>query len=97
MIQVHSGTEVAPGFSSPDVYFLPEYGRAAGLADGGEWLLFEGHEGAWQVPLILRTLPGGGLDAISPVYTGIFASPSLTPQQVREAGDEMVDCVRARV
>lgn len=96
MIHVHSGTDVALGFPSPDVYFLPEYGRAAGLADGGEWVLLEAHDGAWQVPLILRTLPDGAKDAISPVYTGVFASPSLTSQQVQEAWSETVECLRAR-
>jgi hypothetical protein len=96
MIHVHSGEDVALGFPSPDVYFLPEYGRAAGLADAGEWVLFEAHGGAWQVPVIVRTLEDGAKDAISPVYTGIFASPSLSSQQVRQAWSETVDCLRAR-
>jgi len=96
VIHVHSGKEVALGFPSPDVYFLPEFGRVASIADDGDWVLLEDHEGAWQVPLIVRTLVDGTKDAISPLYTGIFASPSLSHQQVRRAWSETVDCLRAR-
>ena len=72
--------------ASPDLYFLPGYGRAAGLADGGEWILLEAFDGAWQMPLIVRSLIGGAKDAISPYgYSGIYASPSLSPVQIKEA------------
>jgi hypothetical protein len=30
---------------SPDVYFLPAYGKAASIADSGEWLLLEAFDG----------------------------------------------------
>jgi len=72
--------------ASPDLYFLPGYGRAAELADGGEWILLEAFDGAWQMPLIVRSLVGGAKDAISPYgYSGIYASPSLSPVQIQEA------------
>ena len=96
MIRVHLGHQLPDGFPSPDVYFLPGYGRAAGVADDGEWVLFEAHDGAWQVPLILRTLIDGAKDAISPTFSGGYASPSLTSQQIQEAWSATVSCLRER-
>jgi hypothetical protein len=92
-MNVHLGLENL-GFPSPDVYFLPGYGRAAAVADGGEWALLEAFSGAWQMPVILRTLAGGANDAISPAYTGAYASPSLSPSQVRAAWSASVDWLR---
>lgn len=80
--------------TAPDVYFLPGYGRAASIADGGEWLLLESFDGAWQVPLIVRTLPDGAKDAISPTFSGVYASPSLSSGQIQEAWSETTDSLR---
>jgi hypothetical protein len=93
-IRLHRGDRLPDEFPSPDVYFLPEYGRAAGIADGGEWLLVEAFEGAWQVPLIVRTTIDGAKDAISPTYSGVYASPSLSSSQVQEAWSATVNCLR---
>lgn len=79
---------------SPDVYFLPGYGRAASIADGGEWLLLQAHEGAWQVPLIVRTLADGAKDAISPAFSGVYASQSLSAEQIGEAWNATTDSLR---
>ena len=78
----------------PDVYFLAAYGRAASIADGGEWLLLEAHDGGWRVPLIVRTLADGAKDAISPTFSGIYAAPSLSSAHVREAWTAAVDSLR---
>jgi hypothetical protein len=78
-IRVHRG-HLPQGLPSPDVYFLPTYGRAAGAADGGEWILLEAFDGAWQVPLIVRTLSADTKDAISPTYSGSGLSISLPPE-----------------
>jgi hypothetical protein len=80
----------------PDVYFLPEYGQAASIADGGEWLGIEAYDGAWRMPLIVRALPDGALDAITPTFSGIYASPALAPEQVREAWSSTLDNLRHR-
>jgi hypothetical protein len=93
-VNVHVGPERSLGFQSPDVYFLPGYGRAAGIADGGNWVLLEAFDGAWQVPVILRTLVDGAIDAISPAYTGTYASPSLSQLQIQEAWSATVDWLR---
>ena len=82
---VQPDRSVPQGAPAPDVYFLPGYGRAAGIADGGEWVLLESFDGAWQVPLIVRALPDGAKDAISPTYSGVFASAYLSPLQIQEA------------
>src|SRR5664280_2164011 len=76
---------------SPDIYFQPGYGRAASVADGGKWVLVEDYDGAWQVPLIVRTLVNGTKDAISPTFSGIYASPTLSPVQLLEAWSATVD------
>jgi lipopolysaccharide/colanic/teichoic acid biosynthesis glycosyltransferase len=95
VIRVHSENRFPEGIPSPDVYFLPEYGRAAALADPGEWLLLEAYDGAWQMPLIVRTLVDGTKDATSPYgYSGVYASGSLTPPQIHEAWGATVTCLR---
>jgi serine/alanine adding enzyme len=95
MIHVHRGRQLPDGLTSPDTYFLPGYGWASGIADDGEWVLLEAYDGAWQVPLILRTLADGAKDAISPYgYTGIYASPTLSLTQVKEAWSSSVNCLR---
>jgi serine/alanine adding enzyme len=95
MIRVHLGDHVPDGLQSPDVYFLPGYGRAAAIADGGEWVLLEAFDGAWQMPLIVRTLPDGMKDAISPYgYSGVYASPSLSSEQIKEAWSTTIDRLR---
>jgi hypothetical protein len=95
MIHVHRGHQLPDGFPSPDVYFLPGYGHAAGAADGGEWVLLEAFDGAWQMPLIVRTLADGEKDAISPYgYSGIYASPSLSSEQIQDAWTATIDSLR---
>jgi serine/alanine adding enzyme len=86
LIRVHFKHEPLEGLPSPDVYFLQGYGRAASITDDGEWVLLEAFDGAWQVPLVLRTIVNGGKDAISPYgYSGVYASPSLSSSQVQKA------------
>jgi hypothetical protein len=86
LIHLHDGDRFPEGLGSPDVYFLPEYGGAASLSELGDWVLLEAYDGAWQMPLIVRTLPDGAKDAISPYgYTGAYASPSLSSQQIQRA------------
>jgi Acetyltransferase (GNAT) domain len=96
MIHVHHGHQLPDELPSPDVYFTPGYGRAATVADAGEWVLLEAFDGAWQVPLIVRTLVDGmKKDAISPYgYSGLYASPSLSSVQVQEAWSATVNCLR---
>ena len=94
-IRVHRGPELPDGFFSPDVYFLSGYGRASAIADDGEWALLEAFDGAWQVPLIVRSLVDGGKDADSPYgYSGVYASPSLSSAQIQQAWSATVDCLR---
>ncbi len=86
LIHVHLWDQFPEGLPSPDVYFLPGYGRAASLADDGEWVLLEGFDGNWQVPLIVRTLLDGTHDAVSPYgYSGVYASPALSRLHIQEA------------
>lgn len=95
MIRVFLEDELPEGLPSPDVYFTPGYGRAAIVTDVGEWCLLESFDGAWQMPLIVRTLPDGARDAISPYgYSGVYASPSLSSVQVSLAWSSTVNCLR---
>jgi len=64
------------------------------MAHGGEWVLLEAFDGAWQLPLVLRSLPDGSRDAISPYgYSGVYASPSLSAEQVTQAWSATKDCL----
>jgi hypothetical protein len=91
-VRVHYGPQLPDGLESPDVYFTPGYGRAASVSDGGEWVLLEAFDGAWQMPLIVQTLADGTKDAMSPYgYSGIYASPSLNSLQVQQAWFATVD------
>jgi hypothetical protein len=94
MIHVYPAHQLPEGLPSPDVYFTSGYGRAASITEGGEWLLLEAFDGAWQVPLIVRTLPDGTKDAITPIYSGVYASPLLSSVQIQEAGSGAVTCLR---
>jgi serine/alanine adding enzyme len=94
-LHVHLGPALPSGLPSPDVYFTQEYGRAASVSEDGEWVLLEAFDGAWQLPLIVRTLADGTKDAVSPYgYSGVFASPSLSGEQVQQAWSATVSCLR---
>jgi serine/alanine adding enzyme len=86
LVNVHRGHPLPADLPSPDVYFLSGYGQAACRVSGGEWVLLEAYDGAWQVPLVIRTMSDGTQDATSPYgYSGVYASPSLSRTQVDEA------------
>jgi serine/alanine adding enzyme len=89
-----STTDRAEG--PPDVYFLPDYVRAASIAEHGESLYVDAHNGAWRMPLIIRRLDHGLVDAITPTFSGIYASPGLSPDQIQEAWQHSVDRLRER-
>jgi serine/alanine adding enzyme len=95
MIRIHRAPPLPDGIQSPDVYFLAGYGRAACVTEAGEWVLLEAYDGAWQVPLILRTLVDGAKDACSPYgYSGVYASPVLSSVQIQEAWSATLACLR---
>jgi serine/alanine adding enzyme len=95
IVRVLFGDQYPNGLPSPDVYFTRGYGRAASVTDCGEWILLEALEGAWQVPLIVRTLGDGTKDAISPYgYSGVYACPSLSPAQLDLAWAATVTCLK---
>jgi len=95
LIHVHVGYQLPDGLPSPDVYFTPGYGRAACVTEEGEWALLEAFDGAWQMPLIVRTLVDGTKDAITPHFSGVYASQSLSQFQIREAWSATVRSLRA--
>jgi lipid II:glycine glycyltransferase (peptidoglycan interpeptide bridge formation enzyme) len=94
LIHVHYADHVPEGLTSPDVFFTPGYGRALTFSEGGEWVLLEAFDGAWQAPLILRTLADGTKDAISPHFSGIYAAPSLSAEQLDAAWSATVSRLR---
>jgi len=95
VIHVHIGHQLPDGLTSPDTYFRPGYGVAASMAEDGEWFLLEAFDGAWQAPLILRTLVDGSKDAISPYgYSGVYASPALSSSQVQGAWSATLRALR---
>lgn len=86
MIKVHTASTCPEELVVPDVYFRAGYGEAAENQDGGEWVLLEGFDGMWQLPLILRDTNEGLHDGISPYgYSGVFAAETLTLRDIRAA------------
>lgn len=72
-------------FFSPDVYFTPAYGRTAEVAQGGEWRIAVGLDGALLYPFLLRPLPdrlestSACWDVASPYgYAGPYAAEGVT-------------------
>lgn len=66
-----------------DVYFDPGYGRAAAHTEGGTLETLELRDGLWVFPLVVRELPSGRRDAVSPYgYSGVYADPRLAPDEV---------------
>lgn len=70
--------------------------RAAAIAEHGLPLSLVGHNGGWRIPLIVRQLGDGQADAITPTFSGIYASPDLNPDEVLEAWSEAIDELRQR-
>lgn len=66
-------------FSSPDIYFTQGYGQAVAAGElDHTWRLIAHVEGRWQLPILLRPLPSGRTDAISPYgYSGIYCSEDI--------------------
>jgi hypothetical protein len=97
LIQAHTAESFASsGVVAPDVYFDPAYG-AAEVANGeGDWMSLTAFDGAWQLPLHLRT-SASGTDASSPYgYAGVFADACLSQSDVRAAWNAAVVELRAR-
>jgi hypothetical protein len=70
----------------PDVYFTPGYGTAACTEPGSWWLGLHRCAGLFQLPLVVRPLPGGRVDAASPYgYSGAWAHPDLPAADVAAA------------
>jgi serine/alanine adding enzyme len=78
----------------PDVYFEPTYGLAEQEAGAGAWETLTAFDGAFQLPFHMRSadpLP----DAISPYgYSGVYADPALSSQDVSRAWSASIGCLR---
>jgi serine/alanine adding enzyme len=75
-----------PAAHYPDVYFRPEYGLSDSSVSGAEWVGIERFDGLFQMPLLLRPVTAELLDATSPYgYSGVYASPTLSPDDVQRA------------
>jgi hypothetical protein len=75
-----------PATTWPDVYFTPGYGAAACTEPGSWWLGLRRCGGLFQLPLVVRPLPGGRVDAASPYgYSGAWAHPDLPAADVLAA------------
>jgi serine/alanine adding enzyme len=67
---------------APDVYFSSGYGLSTAIAERGRWALLSSPQGSWQIPLVIRELPSGRFDAVSPYgYAGAYAEPGLSPAE----------------
>lgn len=81
----------------PDVYFTPGYGTAARDSEYMTWCSIRRFDGRWQMPLVIRQVPGGGCDAASPYgYSGVYASSDLTDSQLEQAWSSALEELRDR-
>lgn len=79
----------------PDVYFRPSYGRAECLERSEYQLSVVRHDGAFQVPLVVRTFDDDTKDATSPYgYAGVYADPHLGERETAAAWDSLLDELR---
>jgi hypothetical protein len=79
----------------PDVYFTPGYGQAECLPPGYEWASINRCDDRFRVPLVLRPLGDGLMDATSPYgYSGAYADPSLRESDVQEAWTSALEELR---
>jgi hypothetical protein len=86
---------VTGSLKHPDVYFTPGYGSAARPSDYERWMMIQRYDGQWQVPLVLRRMPAGALDAASPYgYAGVYASPLLSEADRTRAWAETMEELR---
>jgi len=79
---VHAWHDVPLGIQSPDVYFLPGYGRAASVVDGGEWVLLEAFDGAIDHLSCFRTRTHALTSSLVPIHSP--ASRRGTKQRRRQ-------------
>lgn len=83
------------GLLTPDLYFRSRYGTADAAEAGGEWLLVEAFDGAWQIPLIVRTINDEDRDATSPYgYSGVYADNAIGPIDITNAYDRTLEALR---
>ena len=85
---------IARAEDPPDIYFDPDYVRAACIAESGESLHLDAHDGAWRMPLIVRSLGDGLADAITPTFSGIYASPGLSADDIQQAWKKSIEGLR---
>lgn len=84
-----------PGIASPDVYFSREYGFADAIRVNGQWVTLHAYDGRWQLPLVLRPIPEGGVDGVSPYgYAGVYADLSLSKEDVSRAWRDTLSVLR---
>ena len=72
----------ASGGVPPDIYFAPGYGAAVARVEDSTWVSIVLADGDWQLPLLVRTLPSGRKDAVSPYgYSGVYRAPGISELQ----------------
>lgn len=82
-------TEVEPRNPS-SVYVSSAYGRAVAAAETGTWVLACDENGAWQLPLILRQIPGTQhIDATTPYgYGGLHIAEHHSANETEELWEQ---------
>lgn len=87
---------IGDGVEAPDVYFRPAYLAADASRWPAAWTIVHAYAGQWQIPLIIREVEGGGVDAASPYgYSGVYAAPSLTTAETSAAWRDTLAALRA--
>ena len=81
----------------PDVYFTPGYGQAECRSATENWLGITRYDGLFRLPLVVRPIRDGLWDAASPYgYSGAYADPSLSADDLARAWSHVYEVLRER-
>lgn len=87
-----------PGITPPSVYSSAEYGRTVAEEEDGIWLLIRDDQGDWQLPLVLRRIPGTDhMDAATPYgYGGLHIGDTLSDAEAEDRWQKTVKLLQDR-
>lgn len=82
--------EAVDASNPPSVYVSAAYGRAVAVAESGTWVIACDQVGDWQLPLILRQIPGTQhIDATTPYgYGGFHIAEHFSAKQIEQLWEQ---------
>lgn len=80
---------------APSIYAEEAYGLALTAGSDRSWSVFADSQNLWQLPVVVSPILQGGFEASSPYgYSGIYADPSLSGEEVAEHWEHTLESLR---